>query len=40
VWDAVNEREIVLLTNLMDFGSTTIAAVCKNGGKSRSSSRH
>jgi hypothetical protein len=27
VWDAVNEREIVLLTNLMEFGSTTIAAI-------------
>jgi hypothetical protein len=23
VWDALNEREIVLLTNLMDFGATT-----------------
>jgi hypothetical protein len=30
VWDAENEREIVLLTNLMDFGSTTIAAVYKD----------
>jgi IS4 transposase len=30
VWDAVNEREIVLLTNLMDFGSTTIAAIYKD----------
>ena len=29
VWDAENEREIVLLTNLMDFGSTTIAAIYK-----------
>lgn len=27
VWDPVNEREIVLLTNLMDFGSSTIAAI-------------
>jgi hypothetical protein len=30
VWDAVNEREIVLLTNLMKFGSTTIAAIYKD----------
>ena len=29
VWDADNEREIVLLTNLFDFGSTTIAAIYK-----------
>src|SRR5437763_16024846 len=28
-WDAENEREIVLLTNLMEFGSTTIAAIYK-----------
>jgi len=28
-WDAENEREIVLLTNLMAFGSTTIAAIYK-----------
>jgi hypothetical protein len=27
VWDARNEREIVLLTNLQEFGSTTIAAI-------------
>jgi hypothetical protein len=27
VWDAENEREIVLLTNLMEFGATTIAAI-------------
>ncbi len=27
VWDAVNEREIVLLTNLLEFGATTIAAI-------------
>ena len=27
VWDADNEREIVLLTNLLVFGSTTIAAI-------------
>ena len=27
VWDAVNEREIVLLTNLLAFGATTIAAI-------------
>ncbi len=30
VGDAVNEREIVLLTNLLEFGSTTIAAVYKD----------
>ena len=30
VWDPVNEREIVLLTNLMEFGSTTIAAIYKD----------
>ena len=29
VWDAVNEREIVLLTNLLEFGATTIAAIYK-----------
>jgi hypothetical protein len=30
VWDAVNEREIVLLTNLLAFGATTIAAIYKD----------
>jgi hypothetical protein len=30
VWDSVNEREIVLLTNLLAFGSTTIAAIYKD----------
>lgn len=30
VWDAVSEREIVLLTNLLEFGSTTIAAIYKD----------
>jgi IS4 transposase len=30
VWDAVNQREIVLLTNLMESGSTTIAALYKD----------
>jgi hypothetical protein len=30
VWDAVNEREIVLLTNLLRFGATTIAAIYKD----------
>lgn len=30
VWDSKNEREIVLLTNLLDFGSTTIAAIYKD----------
>ena len=29
VWDAENQREIVLLTNLLHFGSTTIAAIYK-----------
>jgi IS4 transposase len=29
VWDADHEREIVLLTNLLDFGATTIAAIYK-----------
>jgi DDE family transposase/uncharacterized protein DUF4372 len=29
-WDAVNEREIVLLTNLLAFGATTIAAIYKD----------
>jgi len=33
VWDAENEREIVLLTNLLDFGSTTIAAIYKERWK-------
>jgi len=28
-WDAENQREIVLLTNLLEFGSTTIAAIYK-----------
>ena len=28
-WDPDNEREIVLLTNLLQFGSTTIAAIYK-----------
>jgi IS4 transposase len=30
VWDAENEREIVLLTNLLAFGATTIAAIYKD----------
>jgi Domain of unknown function (DUF4372)/Transposase DDE domain len=30
VWDAVNQREIVLLTNLLHFGATTIAAIYKD----------
>lgn len=29
VWDEKNEREIVLLTNHMDFGATTISAIYK-----------
>jgi len=30
VWDAANQREIVLLTNLLEFGSATIAAIYKD----------
>lgn len=30
VWDAVHEREIVLLTNMIAFGATTIAAIYKD----------
>jgi IS4 transposase len=30
VWDAVGEREIILLSNLLEFGSTTIAAIYKD----------
>jgi len=30
VWDAANEREIVLLTNHLKFGPTTIAAIYKD----------
>jgi hypothetical protein len=30
VWDVINEREIVLLTNLQEFGATTIAAIYKD----------
>jgi hypothetical protein len=33
VWDAVNQREIVLLTNLLAFGATTIAALYKDRWK-------
>jgi Transposase DDE domain/Domain of unknown function (DUF4372) len=33
VWDAQNEREIALLTNLLEFGSTTIAAIYKERWK-------
>jgi DDE family transposase/uncharacterized protein DUF4372 len=29
IWDAVNQREIVLLTNMVAFGATTIAAIYK-----------
>lgn len=29
-WDAANDREIVLLTNHLEFGSTTIAAIYKD----------
>jgi hypothetical protein len=30
VWDPINQREIVLLTNLLHFGPTTIAAIYKD----------
>jgi hypothetical protein len=30
VWDTVGDREIVLLTNLLEFGPTTIAAIYKD----------
>jgi hypothetical protein len=30
VWDALNQREIVLFTNLLHFGATTIAAIYKD----------
>lgn len=30
VWDAENQREIALLTNHLDFGATTIAAIYKD----------
>src|SRR5205807_4836960 len=30
VWDEVNEREIVLLSNLLHFGPTTLAAIYKD----------
>jgi Domain of unknown function (DUF4372)/Transposase DDE domain len=30
VWDEINEREIVLLSNLLHFGPTTIAAIYKD----------
>jgi hypothetical protein len=33
VWDADNQREIVLLTNLLDFAATTIAAIYKERWK-------
>ena len=32
VWDAENEREVVLLTNLFEFGATTIAEYKERGG--------
>lgn len=31
VWDKINEQQIVLLTNHLKFGSTTIAAIYKDG---------
>ena len=30
VWDELNQREIVLLTNLLKFGATTIAAIYRD----------
>ena len=30
VWDEVNQREIILLTNLLHFGATTISAIYKD----------
>ena len=30
VWDAANEREIVLLTNHLEFGSTTVARIYRD----------
>jgi Domain of unknown function (DUF4372)/Transposase DDE domain len=33
VWDTDNQREIVLLTNLLEFGATTIAAIYKERWK-------
>jgi len=33
VWDADNECQIVLLTNLLEFGATTIAAIYKERWK-------
>jgi IS4 transposase len=32
-WDVENEREIVLLSNLMEFGATTVAAIYKERWK-------
>ena len=40
VWDAEHEREIVLLTNHLDFGATTIAAIYKIAGRSNCFSKH
>ena len=33
VWDAENEREIVLLTNHLDFGATTLSAIYRERWK-------
>ena len=30
VWDEINQREIILLTNLLHFGATTISAIYKD----------
>ena len=34
VWDPINKHEIVLLSNLLHFGATTIAPSTRTGGKS------
>lgn len=39
VWDAENKREIELLSNLLQFGATTIAAIFRTAGKSNCFSR-
>jgi len=39
VWDAVSEREIVLLTNLLEFGSTPSPPSTRTAGRSSCSSR-
>ena len=39
VWDAENERDIVLLTNHLDFGARPLPPSTRSGGKSSSSSK-